>query len=114
MSSAMENLLREILEKQRNNERLIHFLAHRQARELITRNLTKQIERRVYELSDGKRSSRDIEKMIGKEVTQRTVVTWWQKWKELGLVEQSPTYSGRVRKLVPLEELGLELEPEVG
>ena len=110
MSSAVESMLREILENQRRYQRLIRFLAHHMARDLILNNLKKPIELRVYELSDGIRSSRDIEKMIGKEVTQRTVVTWWQKWKELGIVEQSPTYSGRVKKLIPLSELGVSID----
>lgn len=89
--------------------RLLRFVAHRQARDLVEKNLTKSIERRVYELSDGMRSSRDIEKTVNKEVTQRTVVSWWQKWRALGLVEQSPTYSGRMQKLMSLEELGLSI-----
>lgn len=112
MAATTEHLLREILENQRETQRLVHFLSHRLARDLIEEHLTKNIERRVYELSDGIRSSRDIEKTIGKVVTQRTVVSWWQKWQKLGLVEKSPTYSGRVRKLIGLEELGLEIEVE--
>ncbi len=108
MQNNMEHMLREVLENQREMKRMIHFLAHREARKLIEENLTKTIERHVYELSDGIRSSRDIEKDIDKVVTQRTVVSWWQKWQKLGLVEPSPTYSGRVRKLMPLDELGLD------
>ncbi len=108
----IENLLKEIHESQLATQRLVQFLAHRQARDLVLEHLTKGVERRVYELSDGARSSRDIERLIGKEVTQRTVVTWWQKWKELGLVENSPTYSGRVRRLIPLAELGIGIDEE--
>ncbi|MBD3167148.1 hypothetical protein GF324_11145 [bacterium] len=113
MAGSSEHLLREILETQHETQRLVHFLAHRMARELIEVHLTKQIERRVYELSDGLRSSRDIEKHINKQVTQRTVVSWWQKWQKLGLVEPSRTYSGRVRKLIGLEELGLHIDPNL-
>ena len=110
MSVSIERLLAEVLEEQKQINRMLRFVAHRQARDLIEEHLTKSIERRVYELSDGLRSSRDIEKTVGKEVTQRTVVSWWQKWRRLGLVEQSPTYSGRMRQLMPLEELGLEID----
>jgi len=112
MSSQMERLLSEVVEQQRQVNRLLRFVAHRQARDLVGQFLQKSIERRVYELSDGVRSSRDIEKAVNKEVTQRTVVSWWQKWRELGLVEQSPTYSGRMQKLMPLEELGLSITPD--
>ncbi len=101
---------REMLEEQKRINRLLRFVAHRQARELIETQLEKSIERRVYELSDGIRSSREIEKLVNKEVTQRTVVTWWQKWRRLGLVEQSPNYSGRMMKVMPLEELGLSTD----
>lgn len=110
MSAANDRLLNEILQQQRQINRMLRFVAHRQARELVESNLTKSIERRVYELSDGLRSSRDIEKAVDKEVTQRTVVSWWQKWRRLGLVEQSPTYSGRMMKLMPLDELGLSID----
>ncbi len=112
MSKDTEHLLKEILHNQQETQRLVKFLAHREASAIINEHLPKSIERRVYELSDGLRSSRDIEKMIGKEVTQRTVVTWWQRWKELGVMEQSPTYSGRVRKLIPLDDLGIPIQGE--
>lgn len=117
MAQSVERLLedvlrghREMLDEQRSINRMLRFVAHRQARELLEATLTKAIERRVYELSDGQRSSREIEKIVNKEVTQRTVVTWWQKWRRLGLVEQSETYSGRMQKVLPLEEVGLTLE----
>ncbi len=110
MNSATERMMEDILEHERQLLRLVRFLAHRQALLLVEENLTKPIERRVYELSDGMRSSRDIEKAVSKAVTQRTVVTWWQKWRRLGLVEQSPIYSGRMRQLMPLAELGLTIE----
>ncbi len=117
MAVSVERLLeqmlreqREMLEEQKRINRLLRFVAHRQARELIETELEKSIERRVYELSDGIRSSREIEKLVNKVVTQRTVVTWWQKWRRLGLVEQSPNYSGRMQKVMPLEELGLTAE----
>jgi hypothetical protein len=110
MDLATERKLSEIQEEQRQIKRLLRFLAHQQARELLEDHLTKSIERRVYELSDGLRSSRDIEKEVAKEVTQRTVVSWWQKWRKLGLVEQSTVYSGRMQKLMPLDELGLHID----
>ena len=120
MAVSVERLLeqvlreqREMLDEQKRINRLLRFVAHRQARELIETKLEKSIERRVYELSDGIRSSREIEKLVDKEVTQRTVVTWWQKWRKLGLVEQSRTYSGRMQKVMPLEELGLTINGDI-
>lgn len=40
---------------------------------------------RVYELSDGNRTTRDIEDIIG--VSRQTVSNLWKKWEALGLVE---------------------------
>lgn len=105
MAGSTDNLLkrmiesqREILENQHEIKRFLRFLAHRQLRQLIEEKLQKQIERRVYELTDGQRSSRDIETEIDKEVTQRTVVSWWQNWQKLGLVEPSRATPGVCRK----------------
>ncbi len=112
MNAAIERMLENLLIKQEEILHLLRFMAYRTARRIIEENLTKSIERRVYELSDGIRSSRDIEKAVAKEVTQRTVVTWWQKWRRLGVVEQSPRYSGRMQRLISLEELGLAIDPE--
>ena len=119
MAVSMERLLEQILREQREMldeqtriNRQLSFVAHRQARYLSESELEKSIERRVYELSDGIRSSREIEKLVNKVVTQRTVVTWWQKWRKLGLVEQSTTYSGRMQKVMPLEELGLSVSDD--
>lgn len=116
MAGSTDNLLkrmiesqREILENQHEIKRFLRFLAHRQLRQLIEEKLQKQIERRVYELTDGQRSSRDIETEIDKEVTQRTVVSWWQNWQKLGLVEPSPRYSGRMQKVISLDEIGVPL-----
>ena len=116
MAGSTDNLLKrmiesqkEILENQHEIKRFLRFLAHRQLRQLIEEKLQKQIERRVYELTDGQRSSRDIETEIDKEVTQRTVVSWWQNWQKLGLVEPSPRYSGRMQKVISLDEIGVPL-----
>lgn len=41
----------------------------------------------VYELSNGKRSTRDIEKVTG--VSRETVSKLWQKWHQDGVVEST-------------------------
>ncbi|MBZ0265860.1 hypothetical protein K8I28_14465 [bacterium] len=117
MSTSLEHLLRqvistqnEILAQQKESRRLIRILAHHYLRDLIANNLSKPIQRHVFELTDGLRSSRDIEKEIGKEVTQRTVVSWWKHWRSLGILEASPHYSGRMQKVISLEELGIDVD----
>ena len=118
MGDSVEILLKRIIKSQEDilkNQseiiRFIRFLAHREFNSLVEKNLTKDIERLVYELTDGIRSSRDIENEIQKKVTQRTVVSWWQNWQKLGLLEPSPKYSGRMQKIVSLSDIGVSMDP---
>jgi len=119
MGDSVEILLKKIIKSQEDilkNQveiiRFIRFIAHREFSPLVEKHLTKDIERRVYELTDGIRSSRDIETEIDKKVTQRTVVSWWQNWQKLGLLEPSPKYIGRMQKIVSLSDIGIPLETE--
>lgn len=59
----------------------------------------------AYGLTDGVRSSTEIGKMVG--TTQRTIVNWWERWRELGLATNSPYYQGRALALFNLTELKL-------
>lgn len=53
--------------------------------------------RRVYELSDGQRSSEEIaaDKHVSKSA--RTVRRWWKEWRDQGLVEDETTEYERHR-----------------
>ncbi len=112
MSGATERMLENILEHEHDLSRSVRFLVRCQALPLIEEYMTKLIEKRVYELSDGIRSVMDIEKAIKKAVTHRTILNWWWKWRRLGLVEQSPVYKGRMRHLISLAELGINTKEE--
>ena len=79
----------------------------------INNNLRSDEEKIVYELSDGKRSTRDIVselKNTGKSITHATVANMWKKWAVVGLVAPSERYKGRFRKIVPLESLGIGVQ----
>jgi DNA-binding transcriptional MocR family regulator len=79
-------------------------------RETLTQELTSDKHRLVYELSDGIRSSRDIASISG--VSFVTVAAWWRRWAELGFVDPSPKFQGRVQRLCSLRLLGISI-PEV-
>ena len=76
-------------------------------------NVRDDIEKLVYELSDGKNSTRDIAELIskgGRQVTHVTVANLWQKWSLIPLV--IPTNrSGRYRRVVSLKTTGIEIPP---
>jgi hypothetical protein len=64
-------------------------------------------ERRVYELSDGERTTREIATQVG--VGHNTVARWWRKWRALGVCVEAG--QGRARRLVGLDDLGIPLKP---
>lgn len=70
--------------------------------------LTSDTEKLVYNLSDGKNSSRDISSQV-KVVSHKTVTNYWKKWARLGVVEPSPFFEGRWQKVIELEQLGIDL-----
>jgi len=80
-------------------------------RALIMDNLRTDIDKLVYELSDGKKSTRDISKLItagGRKITHGTVANMWQKWNILNLVIPAQRI-GRYKKVLSLESLGIEI-----
>jgi len=74
--------------------------------------LQKDVERIVYEFSDG-RSSMDVAKLAG--VSHQTVVNYWKKWSRLGLVEAERAKGGtRYKRVFSLEDFGIEVpQPKI-
>ena len=78
----------------------------------INSNLKSDEEKIVYELSDGKRSTRDISnelKKRGRSLTHVTVANMWKRWAAVGLVAPSEKYQGRFKKIIALESLNIEV-----
>lgn len=83
-------------------------------RALLMDTLRGEIDKLVYELSDGERSTRDIVQAIskgGRGITHVTVSNMWKKWALLNLVIPAKR-KGRYRRPISLESLGIEI-PEV-
>ena len=82
-------------------------------RTLIIDALREDVDKFVYELSDGERSTREIARMIskgGRRITHVTVANMWQKWSLMNLV--MPTERrGRYKRVVSLESIGIEVPP---
>ncbi|MGD0405914.1 MAG: hypothetical protein ABSB10_04610 [Candidatus Bathyarchaeia archaeon] len=73
--------------------------------------LRDDVDKLVYELSNGKNSTRDIAQIatkMGKKISNVTVANMWQRWALIPLVIPART-SGRYRKVVSLKLVGIEL-----
>jgi len=80
-------------------------------RGLLMDTLREDVDKLVYELSDGERSTRDIAQIIsrgGRRITHVTVANMWKKWSILNLVI-SAQRKGRYKRAVSLESLGIEI-----
>ena len=68
-------------------------------------------ELQAYRYSDGKRSSREVAELAG--VSHVTVVGYWKRWSQVGLVEPSSAYKGRFKKRHTLAQL-VDMPPPGG
>ena len=96
------NLLSEILKWTR-------FIGKQQLKALLLDNLTEDVEKVVYELSDGN-SLREIERICkenGYSVSHATIGNYWEKWAPVGIVEPNKKYKGRYERIVSLKEVGI-------
>lgn len=78
---------------------------------LLKNELRDDVDKLIYELSDGERSTREIAGLIskgGRRVTHATVANMWQKLSIMNLVMPARR-KGRFRRVVPLESIGIEI-----
>ena len=78
---------------------------------LLLGTLKEDVDKLVYELSDGKWSTREIAQSIsrgGRRITHVTVANMWNKWSILNLVMPAQR-KGRYKKVVSLKSLGIEI-----
>ncbi len=64
---------------------LIEFSMDDEIEEALTDFFTNTRDRKIYELSDGIRSSRDIGKIVS--LDQKSISNLWKKWEEIEIVE---------------------------
>ena len=110
----MEDKNAQILQKLTNIEAYLMelvFLTRLRDIDQIKKAVNEELDtlerKRVYELTDGIRSQRDIARLAN--VPERTISNWWHKWLQVGLIIRSPAPPSRVRKVFSLEDLGLSV-----
>lgn len=88
--------------------KIYKFANHTQIMETLNSELSdeKNIKKKIYELSDGTRSTRDIQKMAG--VTPPTITGYWKQWALTGLVVPAQR-KGRYKAAFDLREYGLSV-----
>ena len=80
-----------------------------QLKTIFEQNLKSDDEKKVYELSDGIRSIRDIENLTNMGRTKIGFV--WKKWYKMGIMEKSEKYEGkRMKRSFSLSDVGMEVE----
>lgn len=90
----------------------LRFLGMQEAKSVIDDALTVENDaqaekdrRRVYELTDGDHSTRDIAAAVG--VPDSTVSRWQRKWSKIGILRKEGDYSP-YEHIIPLEAVGLD------
>jgi hypothetical protein len=78
----------------------------------VLRNaLRDDIDKLVYELSDGERTTRDIAEIVtksGRKLGHVTVTNMWEKWQQQNLVIPAGR-KGRFKRVVSLESIGIKI-----
>jgi len=69
-------------------------------------------EKIVFELSNGIRSGNEISTQSG--IPKSTITAYWRKWAKSGIVEESKKFTGRMKHLVSLEEIGIDVPTKRG
>ena len=84
---------------------LVAKLAITSIKDSIKEELKSEQDKKIYELSDGQKTTREIGKKVGCSHTK--VSSAWNKWASIGLVMPSEIYKGRFKKIVTLGDLGI-------
>ena len=103
-------ILRNIESKLDQLLKWTRFAGMQQLRNILTHNLTNDMQMLIYEYSDGKKSTREVAELVGVKSNQ-TVANYWKKWSSLGIVEQSTEYQGRFQRICSLAEVSLTIPP---
>jgi hypothetical protein len=78
---------------------------------MVTASLREDIDRLVYELSTGDKSTRDIAQIVssnGMQITHQTVKNMWQRWAAVPIVIPAGT-QGRFKRVVSLKSIGIQV-----
>lgn len=94
-----------ILEELKIQSAWLRVLGIQAIKDLIKENIKEEQDKKIYELSNGHASTREIAKNVGS--SHAKVASKWKEWASLGLVIPSEAFQGRFKKIVSLKDLGL-------
>ncbi len=84
--------------------KIYKFINHSEIVNALNTELSDETKKKIYELSDGNRSTRDIQKIIG--ITPPTITGYWKQWALKGIVSPAQR-KGRFKAAFDLNEYGL-------
>lgn len=99
----IKDILKEIL-------KWTKFEGMQKVKQVLESTLDNDDKKLIYDLSDG-RSSSKIARIAG--VSGQTVRNYWKEWAVLGIVEFHPEHKKRYHRIFSFKEVGIEI-PEVG
>lgn len=76
-------------------------------REVLEKELDDQSKKLAYDNTDGQKSMRQVSSEANVPVP--TIQGWWNRWYNLGILEPSEAYRGRLKKICSLKDVGIEM-----
>ena len=96
----------KILEELKIQTAWLRVVGLQAIKDLIKEEIKSTQDKKIFELSDGERPTREIAKAVGSSHVK--VAAKWNKWASIGLVMPSESYKGRFKKIVSLRDLGIK------
>lgn len=94
----------QILEELKIQSAWLRVIGTQAIKDSIRENIQLEQDKKIYELSNGKATTREIAKKVGSSHTK--VADKWKGWAALGLVIPSDEFEGRFKKIISLKDLG--------
>lgn len=76
-------------------------------REVLEKELDDQSKKLAYDNTDGQKSMRQVSSEANVPVP--TIQVWWNRWYNLGILEPSEAYRGRLKKICSPKDVGIEM-----
>jgi hypothetical protein len=90
--------------------KIYRYDTHARIVDTLTTELNDDIKKKVYQLSDGNRSTRDIKKLAG--ITPPTIINYWKQWSQKGIAIPAQR-KGRYMAVFNLNDYGLSILDEI-
>ncbi len=102
---AIDSTLREILKWTR-------FANISKLKEILEKELDTDQKKLAFENSDGENTLQDLSVASG--APYGTIGDWWPRWFWLGIVSESEARKGRMKKIVSLADVGIDIPKNKG